>query len=177
MRRTALAFAVVAPVLAYAAGSEDPTPPQPTKTTTECTDGLVWDAQAGACVAPQESSLDDDGLYDAAREFAYAGQFEHALNVLTAMSDPTEDRVLTYLGFAHRQSGDAALGMRYYEQAIAQNPDNLLARSYMGQAFVKLGVMDEARVQLAEIRARGGARTWPELALERAIESGRGYRY
>ncbi|MBT8457457.1 MAG: tetratricopeptide repeat protein [Rhodobacteraceae bacterium] len=177
MRRFALVAALAFPALAWAVGSEDDTPPTPTQTTTECTDGKVWDAATESCVAPQESSLDDDVLYDAAREFAYAGQFENALGALAAMSDPTEDRVLTYLGFAHRQSGNTGLGMDYYQQAIAKNPDNLLARSYMGQAFVKLGALDQAREQLLEIRARGGERSWPELALERAIESGRGYAY
>ncbi|MEL6800820.1 MAG: tetratricopeptide repeat protein [Pseudomonadota bacterium] len=177
MRRTAIAFAILAPALAWAVGPESDTPPTPTKTTTECTEGMVWDDTLEACVAPQESSLGDDALYNAAREFAYAGQFEDALGVLSAMSDPGEDRVLTYLGFAHRQNADADTGMAYYEQALAKNPDNLLARSYMGQAYVKLGALDLAREQLLEIRARGGERSWPELALERAIESGRGYGY
>ncbi|MEL6643962.1 MAG: tetratricopeptide repeat protein [Pseudomonadota bacterium] len=177
MRKTAIAFTLVAPALAWAVGSEDSTPPTPTKTTTECADGMVWDAATDSCVAPQESNLSDDVLYDAAREFAYVGQFKHALDALAAMSDPTEDRVLTYLGFAHRQNGNAETGMAYYQQAIAKNPDNLLARAYMGQAYVKLGALDMAREQLVEIRARGGERTWPELALERAIESGRGYGY
>ncbi|MEM9474717.1 MAG: tetratricopeptide repeat protein [Pseudomonadota bacterium] len=177
MRRTAIAIALVTPALAWAVGTEVDTPPKPTKTTTECAGGQVWDDAQNACVAPRESSLSDDALYTAAREFAYAGQYQDAFGALQAMSNPTEDRVLTYLGFAHRQTGDAATGMAYYEQAIAQNPDNLLARSYMGQAYVKLGALDQAREQLTEIRARGGARSWPELALERAIESGRGFGY
>lgn len=177
MRRTVIAFAVVAPALAWAVGSEDDTPPTPTKTTTECTDGMVWDAATETCVAPQESSLGDDTLYDAAREFAYAGQYHNALGALAAMSDPTEDRVLTYLGFAHRQNGDTDTGMTYYKEAIAANPDNLMARSYMGQAYVKLGALDKAQAELVEIRARGGQRSWPELALKRAIASGRGYGY
>jgi predicted Zn-dependent protease len=177
MRKTAFVFAVTVPALAWAVGSDDSTPPQPTKTTTECTDGMVWDPKTEACVAPKESRLDDDTLYDAAREFAYSGQFENALSALAAMSDPTEDRVLTYLGFAHRSSGRTDLGMDYYQQAIAQNPDNLLARSYMGQAYVKLGAMDAAQEQLTEIRARGGRMTWPEVALANAIRSGRGYSY
>ncbi len=177
MRRFALVFAVTAPALAWAVGGDDSTPPQPTKTTTECTNGMVWDEKTEGCVAPKESSLDDDTLYDAAREFAYAGQYQNALGALEAMSDPTEDRVLTYLGFAHRSAGESELGMAYYVQAIEQNPDNLLARSYMGQAYVKLGAIDKAQEQLTEIRARGGRMTWPEIALANAIRSGRGYSY
>ena len=166
---------LAAPAPAPAVGNDDDEPPTPTKTTTECTDGTVWDETAGACVAPKESRLDDDTLYRAAREFAYAGQYDHALGALAAMSDPQEDRVLTYKGFAYRKSGDRARGMEYYRQALAANPDNLLTRSYMGMAHVEVGETEAARAQLAEIRARGGAGTWPETALAAAIATGSGY--
>ncbi len=177
MRRFALLAALAAPVVALAAGGGDVNPPKPTQTTTECSGGLIWDDRTNACVAPKESKLDDDSLYRAAREFAYAGQFENALGALAAMSDPAEDRVLTYLGFAHRETGDTKRGMAYYRQAIAQNPDNLMARSYMGQAYVKLGALDKAREQLTEIRQRGGRVTWAEISLASAIRSGQGYAY
>ena len=52
------------------------------------------------------------------------------------------------------------------------NPDNLLARSYMGQGYVTEGRVDEAYAQLVEIRSRGGADGWPAEALETAIRTG-----
>ena len=97
--------------------------------------------------------------------------------VLDAMSDAQDDRVLTYKGFAYRKMGEVELGMAYYRQAIAANPDNLLARSYIGQGLAEAGEMAAARAQLTEIRTRGGRGSWPELALCMAIESGRGYSY
>ncbi len=177
MRKFAIVAAIAAPAIAFAAGGGGDKPPRQTNTTKVCTDGQVWDEKAKSCTSPQESRLDDNTLYQAAREFAYAGQYENALGALAAMSDPTEDRVLTYLGFAHRQSGDVDLGMAYYEQALAKNPDNLLARSYMGQAYVKLGALEKARAQLTEIRTRGGRLTWAEVSLAQAIKSGVGYSY
>lgn len=177
MRKTAIAFTLTIPALAWAVGSQDSSEHLVTETTTQCTNGMVWADASETCVAPSAGLLSDDVLYRAAREFAHAGQFEHALGALAEMSDPSEDRVLTYLGFAHDENGSGEVGMAYYSQAIAQNPDNLLARSYMGQAYVKLGVLNMANEQLSEIRARGGARTWPEIALERAIETGRNHSY
>jgi len=172
MRPLILAVALLFPTAALAVGSDDDTPATPTQTTTECTDGKVWDEKSESCRTPRESRLDDDTLYRAAREFAYAGQFGHALGALAAMSDQHDDRVLTYKGFAHRKSGDTALGMQYYVQAIVKNPDNLLARSYMGQAFVEAGDLDAAKAQLAEIRARGGRQSWSAFALKSAIAAG-----
>lgn len=159
---------------AHAAGTEtDSTPPPPPA----CDQGLVRDAETGLCVAPQDSRLDDDERYAAMRALAYAGQIDHAIAVLGAMTDQRADRVLTYRGFTARQQGDMETALRWYRAALLANPDNLLARSYMGQAFVETGNNAAARAELSEIRRRGGRGTWPETALRLAIGSGRGVSY
>lgn len=177
MRLTALALAALIPTATLAASLDDDTPPQPTSTTTQCEQGLVWDADSKSCVAPKDSRLDDDIRYGAVREYAYAGFYDAASDVLDAMTDQSSDRVLTYRGFLARKSGDFSTAESYYNAAIAQNPDNFLARSYLGQGLAEGGKVAAARVQLSEIRARGGRGTWPELALRLAIESGRGFSY
>ena len=169
MRLPIIALSIVFPLAALAVDTDRP--PEPTPTTTYCTGGKVWDHEAGACVEVTEGRLDDDTLYGAAREFAHAGQFGHAVAALEAMTERRSDRVLTYMGFTLRKSGDPARGMGYYSAAVARNPDNLLARSYMGQGMVELGYLDGAHRQLEEIRTRGGAGTWPELALLAAIRA------
>ena len=176
MKHLLIIAAFLLPFAAFAA-SEDSTPPTSTETTTTCKNGKVWSEQAKKCVTAQDSRLEDDALYRAARELAYAGQYDNALVVLAAMSDPLDDRVLTYKGFVARKTGDIALGNAYYAQAIARNPDNLLARSYMGQGFVESGDLDAARTQLAQIRMRQGRGTWAEVSLRLAIEGGAGYSY
>ncbi|MEM9341460.1 MAG: tetratricopeptide repeat protein [Pseudomonadota bacterium] len=177
MRSVLLALALAFPASAFAAGGEDFSPPRPTQTTTECAEGLVYDDTTKACVAPKESNLSDDALYQAVRELAWAGRFETARAAIAAMSDASEDRVLTYLGFIHRKEGDMDGAMAYYSAALSRNPDNLLARSYIGQGFVEMGQIDRALAQLREIRARGGRMTWADVALDQAIRTGRGTSY
>ena len=65
----------------------------------------------------------------------------------------------------------------FYEQAIAANPDNMLARSYMAQGFVAEGRTDEAIAQWREIKARGGEGSWAEASLRKAIRTGMTYSY
>jgi tetratricopeptide (TPR) repeat protein len=170
MRAALAALALLFPMAALAVDND--APPEPTPTTTVCTDGRVWDQVRGRCAEVEEGRLDDDVLYEAAREFAYAGLYEHALGALRAMSDQRTDRVLTYMGFTLRKSGAPDEGMAYYRAALAANPDNLLARSYYGQGLVTLGDLEGAEAQLAEIRLRGGAGSWPEVALEASVRSG-----
>ena len=175
-----IAAMALMPGLALAAGTSTPTPPPTTENTTLCTDGFVYDAEIKACVEPTDGQksgvLSEDELKEAVREFAYAGQHENAQTVL-GLLDQDDDFTLTYLGFTTRKMGDMDQGMAFYDAALVKNPDNLLARSYMGQALVEQGDMDGARVQLAQINARGGADTWPATSLSKAIDTGRGYSY
>ncbi|MBF9036623.1 tetratricopeptide repeat protein [Rhodobacterales bacterium HKCCE2091] len=171
-RAVIAALAICLPAAALAVGSDRDDPPEPTPTTTECPEGQVFDTTAGACVAIEDSRLDDDALYRAARELAYAGRHGDALAVLARMSDQGESRVETYRGFIARSTGDTAAARVHYAHALAADPGNALARSYLGMAHVLDGRIDLARVQLAEIRARGGANTWPDRALARAIRTG-----
>jgi len=178
MRTLILTTLLIAPTALFAAGSEDDSAPEPTDAAKACMKiGKVVADDGTTCVEPTSGALDDDALYRAAREYAYSGQYPETLKILAAMSDQSDDRVLTYKGFVHRKSGDIELGNSYYRQAIAKNPDNLLARSYMGQGFVESGDMAAAHDQLLEIRIRGGKGGWPEVSLAKAIKSGKTYDY
>lgn len=172
MRFLVLAAALTLPLPALSAGSDTMTPPKPSDTTKTCTGKRVWDEAKGRCVRPKQSSLNQDGLYEAVRELAYAGRNEDAQAVLSAMADQGEARVLTYWGFTHRKLGNRALAQAFYDQAITQDPNNLLARSYRGQGFVEEGQFGLALAEWKEIRARGGAGTWPETSLRQALETG-----
>ena len=177
MYRAILLAILLVPGFALAKDRFDDNPPKPTKTTKQCTSGQVWDSRSQRCVSTQSNLLSDDVLYDAVREFAYAGQLEHAQAALAAMSDQTDDRVLTYWGFTHRRLGDMEKGMAYYRQALEKNSANITTRSYMGQAFVELGDLVSARRELMAIRDLGGEGTWAEMSLARAIADGTTYNY
>lgn len=175
---------------ARAADSDTTTPPVATETTTTCTDGKIWDEDKKECVAPEDlkpaegtpaedeateeeqkktERTIDDKLYEAAREFAYAGQHENALRALRAAYDQEDPRILNYMGYNTRKLGDMALGMTYYERALQKDENYILARSYMGQALLEQGDVEGARVQLVEIRDRGGENTWAYRALLQSL--------
>nr|WP_093321380.1 tetratricopeptide repeat protein [Shimia haliotis] len=168
----AVAFTFAAPV--FAAGDATPTAPKPVK---ECKNGKVWSEKKNRCTKPENASLTDDQLYDNVRSLAHNDRYDDAQSVLAAMSDQSEDRVLTYWGFTHRKLGDVTRGMAFYDQAITQNPNNILARSYLGQAHVEAGNLVAARAELTEIRQRGGSGTWAETSLASAIQTGVTFNY
>jgi len=176
--RMILAAALIAlPGLALAAGGGDSTPPKPTETTKNCWGKRVWDAGLQKCVKPAQSSLNSDELMQAARELAHAERFEDAQAVLAAMPNQDDDLVMTYWGFTHRKLGNLDAAAMFYSAALEQNPNNLLARSYMAQGFVGQGDLDAAKAQLAEIVTRGGGYSWAATSLRQAIYLGETFNY
>ena len=133
---------VSTPVLA--AGSGDSNTPN-------CRAGLVWDKKAKKCVQ-KNSSLDRDSIYSAGRKLAEAGRYDEAIDVLMIGADRGDKRILNYLGYSHRKAGRVEVGLTYYKQAIAIDPEYTLVREYMGEALLQKGDLKGALDQLAEIR-------------------------
>jgi tetratricopeptide (TPR) repeat protein len=177
MRYAAILALSLFPFAALAAGSDDSDPPKQTETSTKCENAQVWDEATQTCVNADSGQLDDETRFQAVRELAWAGRPEEALQVLSTMHEGNSDRVLTYLGFANRKAGRLEEGLDYYAQALDANPDNILARSYYGQALVEMGEIQLASLQLDEIRTRGGAGTWAETSLDTAIRTGQTLSY
>ncbi|WP_299733183.1 tetratricopeptide repeat protein [uncultured Tateyamaria sp.] len=193
---TAIALPLALPTTGFAAGGGSDAKPKKTETTQNCLQARqwdpetkkyvrfsepvngVWDADIKKCVRPDKTShLDSDTLYKAVRELAYAGRYNEAIQVLDQMPEQLDDRVLTYRGFTARKLGNLEQANLYYEQALTVNPDNILARSYMGQGKLAAGDKVAAMTQLREIQERGGAGTWAEASLRDAIQTGSTYNY
>ncbi len=155
-------------VAAQAAGGSD-TPPTTTRTTTECSDGQIYDEAARACVDADKQSFNDDDRYDAVRELAYAGAYDRAEAVIASADRPDDARFLNYRGFIERKQGNMEDAMGFYAAALAKDPDYLLARSYMGQGLAASGDTNGARAQLREIVERGGRDTWAYASLKLAL--------
>ncbi|WP_048648166.1 tetratricopeptide repeat protein [Nitratireductor soli] len=128
-----------------------------TSTEIKCTGGKVLDQKTKKCVDPQESRLDTESLYQAGSALAKAGRFGEAISVLSLAVDRGDPRVLNYLGYAHRMQGRVVVGLGYYQEALAIDPDFALAREYMGEAYLQMGDVASARGQLGEIARRCGA--------------------
>ncbi|MBO6756711.1 MAG: hypothetical protein JJ902_10330 [Roseibium sp.] len=151
---------------------EEHSPPVPTPTSSDCPDGKAWDAGLERCIDLKAGSFTDNDRYRAARELAYADRFTAADLALDAMVNQLDPRLLTYRGFLARKRGDWPAAEGFYQAALQADPDNLLARSYLGMGLIVNGNLTRAFLELKEIQARGGRGTWPEQALLEAIRSG-----
>ncbi|WP_299860441.1 tetratricopeptide repeat protein [uncultured Hoeflea sp.] len=131
-------------------------------TTSQCRNGKVWDKRQGKCVDPQKGAIDDDSLYEAGRDLAYAGRYDQAIDVLTLASNRNDKRILNFLGFAHRKAGRLEVGIGYYLQALEIDPEYALVREYYGEALLMKGDLEGARAQLSAIESLCGSQACEE---------------
>ncbi len=140
-------------VPAFSAGGGDSS----TVTVPSCKKGKIWNKKKKKCVKiKRSSSLDDDNLFESARDLAYHGRYQEAIEVLKLAKNQRDPRILNYLGYSTRKLGDIEKGLTYYTAALKVDPDYTLVREYMGEAFLQLGQIDKAKEQLTEIEKRCG---------------------
>lgn len=113
-------------------------------------------AWSGCLANSGQAALSDSELFYAGYWMAQSGRYEEAIRYLKRARQP-DARILTYLGFALRKSGDVENAMRHYREALAMAPDDVVTRAYLGEAHIMRGDMASARGELAEIARRCGA--------------------
>jgi tetratricopeptide (TPR) repeat protein len=59
--------------------------------------------------------------------------------------------VYNLLGFSLRKSGDYKTALTYYNRALELQPDFKPAREYLGELYIDMGDMTNAKVQLATL--------------------------
>lgn len=167
MKRHLSAFAgalamMALPASSFAAGDGGGASSGDNQTAEQCKKGEVWDKKKQKCVKA-ETSLPQDMIYEGGYDLAMAGRYEDAIRLLSLAPDKNDPRVLNYLGYSHRKAGRVQVGLGYYEEALRANPDYVLAREYMGEAYLTIGDVASARGQLDEIAHRAGTAS-PEYA-------------
>ena len=166
---TAASVALGAFLFMSPAAVADGPPPTPAP---KCPEGQVYDEGQKKCVEKQAAS--PESLFQHAVRLARTDEdYTGALAVLATL-DQNDPRVLNYIGFATRKSGDILKGVMYYYKALEIDPDYMRAREYLGEGYLQLGRTDLAREQLGEIERRCGTSCEEYQMLLDAIKAAKG---
>jgi len=117
-----------------------------------CKRGMVYSTKTQRCVKAQHSGLDDKELLQQGRQLALAGYYDNALDVLNAVQNKQDSMVLTYIGYSHRKKGDTDVGIGFYKQALAIDPNNLNTHEYLGEGYASAGRIELAKAELAIVQ-------------------------
>lgn len=156
--------------MAFAAGGGGGEPVEPP----QCKKGEVLKKVGNIkkCVKVESGVLPDEDLYQQGRALAKAGHYEWALQVLAAIQNQNDPRVLNYTGYSNRKAGRLEIGITYYRKALAIDPNFVLAREYLGEGYVAAGRIDLAKLELNEIKTRAGTGSEEYQDLSKAIATG-----
>jgi tetratricopeptide (TPR) repeat protein len=121
-----------------------------------------------ACIGAARSEMSDDELFYAGYWLAKNGRYSEALTYLD-LSRTRDARVLTYIGFATRKQGDVDKALPLYSEALAKDPNFVVARAYLGEAYLTKNEPARAKAELAEIAARCGTTCPAYVDLDRHI--------
>lgn len=108
------------------------------------------DEQTSLFFAPRDEGVTQ---YMAAVRLINEGSYEAAIADLykaAAIVGPHPD-ILNYLGYSHRKLGEMTKAQDYYAQALALDPDHKGANEYLGELYLEIGEIGNAKRQLAKL--------------------------
>jgi tetratricopeptide (TPR) repeat protein len=153
-------------------GDSGTTTPKASPKKAGCKKGFVTAKRNGKILCTKKKAeLTDDELYQQGTALALEGEYAWALDVLGAIKNQNDPRVLNYTGYSHRKSGRLETAIGYYRKALEINPNFVLAREYLGEGYVVAGRIDLAKVELGEIANRCGTHCTEYQELNKAIET------
>ena len=98
-------------------------------TAQQCKKGTVWNKKTKKCVKVQSGVLTDEELYQQGRALAKEAQYDWAIEVLSAIQDQEDPRVLNYLGYSNRKAGRGPLQALRRGSACRRREPQTLSRS------------------------------------------------
>jgi len=125
-------------------------------TTSKCSQYPQGSSDYNKCLKGGRAAMNNEELYSAGYQLAKSGDYEGALELLTAGNYKSDVRFLTMIGYSTRKLGKVDEGMGYYMQALAIDPNSVTTREYLGEAYLQKKDLASAKGQLSEIANRCG---------------------
>jgi tetratricopeptide (TPR) repeat protein len=107
----------------------------------------------GDSVSRAAPAKPDDPDYTAAVKAIRAGKYAAAIPLLHGVvaRDTMNADAYNWLAYATRKNGDPAGALPIYEKALAIDPKHRGAHEYMGEAYLQLGNLAQAKEHLAAL--------------------------
>ncbi len=108
--------------------------------------------------------------FQSARALILSGKYEAGITAMKSLGYDDHPDVASSIGFANAKLGRFADARRWYDKALAADPNHLSTWGYSGALHVSQGEQDMARVDLARIKTICGGTVCGEYQeLERLI--------
>jgi len=111
------------------------------------------DAAGGGGDAAITTAKPEDADYVAGERAIKAGDYARAIPLFKAVvaRDQSNADAYNWLAYATRKNGDVAGSIPIYQQALSVNPKHRGAHEYIGEAYLMLGDLPNAKRHLAAL--------------------------
>ena len=138
-------------ISAYAAGSENPSPPASDS----------GSSKGKKAAKKDKSSAIDDQKFLAGYHAAYATIYDKhdytaAIEQLKALGQDDRADVANLIGYSYRKLGDYKVSQAYYERALKADPNHARTWQYYGLWQVEQGNRDQAQYHLNKLASLTG---------------------
>jgi tetratricopeptide (TPR) repeat protein len=127
---------------------------------------------AGSTSTSTSGSATADGEYKMAQasiaQADYPTAMTHLQNVLAATPDNAD--ALNLMGFSERKVGKLDESLKYYNKALALNPNHLGANEYLGELYLDMKDVKKAQERLAVLKNACGGTCAEYTELKEKIE-------
>jgi tetratricopeptide (TPR) repeat protein len=108
----------------------------------------VW--ASGDDDAPKDTKSAD---YKAGVKAIWAQDYQTGMDLMTKVlaATPNDADAFNWIGYAQRKQGHYAEALTNYQKALALNPKHLGAHEYMGEAYLEMNQLDDAKKELAAL--------------------------
>ena len=107
-------------------------------------------AIAAGSTSPSAPPSAQASTYDVAVRAVKSGDYRRAITLLRSVTraQPRNADAWNYAGFSHRQLGEYDQALAAYKKALAIDPEHLGANEYLGELYLKMGMVDKAKERL-----------------------------
>ena len=95
----------------------------------------------------------ESAAYRQAKALVEAENYQQAVTALERVvkSEPRNADAFNYLGYSYRKLGDTDAALKYYNAALAIDPDHLGAHEYLGELYLEMDDLASAKKHLARL--------------------------
>ena len=152
-------------ISAYAAGSENPSPPASDS----------GSSKGKKAAKKDKSSAIDDQKFLAGYHAAYATIYDKhdytaAIEQLKALGQDDRADVANLIGYSYRKLGDYKVSQIWYERALRADPNHVLTWNYYGLWQIEQGNREQAQYHLNKIASLAGTDSSEYRSLAAALD-------
>jgi tetratricopeptide (TPR) repeat protein len=153
----------------YASDVSEILRPSGTRLKKKCLKDKIYSDSLRECVIKTSKVLTDFDFYYGGYELLKSKKYEEALDTFDLIKNKEWPQVFTFIGITKQKLGKVDESVSLFVKALSLDPNYIVAREHLGEAYLQKGEPEKARDQLVQIEKLCGVKCDAYYRLEKSI--------